>query len=277
MKVGLPREHRDGTLRRRRCTVPARWCYQTGEHPAKPQDEVTTPAGTTIDGILELEDGGLRDAHQGRRPRDAARDATRANSTRRKEHAHAVSSRSRRDRDRAVPRSHRGDLVGRQQPRRELHRARSRRARHDVRGAGSVGGHAAGLRLGCTLRTRTPRPTSTAACCTRRRTARTRAGLRSPRTTSGTSRPPRGGRRSWIRRGLRALSFDSGTDDASGTSLRIGVGAGARRKAGDSGTPAPRCAGTTIRARPTASVVVNPGGSVITFKLGFDLWLKSRQ
>lgn len=33
---------------------------QTGEHPALLKDTVTTPAGCTIDGILELEEGGLR-------------------------------------------------------------------------------------------------------------------------------------------------------------------------------------------------------------------------
>ena len=33
---------------------------ETGYHPALLKDEVTTPAGCTIDGILELEEGGLR-------------------------------------------------------------------------------------------------------------------------------------------------------------------------------------------------------------------------
>ena len=32
----------------------------TGRHPASLRDDVTTPAGCTIDGILELEEGGLR-------------------------------------------------------------------------------------------------------------------------------------------------------------------------------------------------------------------------
>ena len=32
----------------------------TGEHPAKLKDQVTTPAGVTIDGILELEEGRIR-------------------------------------------------------------------------------------------------------------------------------------------------------------------------------------------------------------------------
>jgi len=33
---------------------------ETGEHPAQLKDTVTTPAGCTIDGILELEEGKLR-------------------------------------------------------------------------------------------------------------------------------------------------------------------------------------------------------------------------
>lgn len=33
---------------------------ETGSHPAMLKDNVTTPAGTTIDGLLELEEGGLR-------------------------------------------------------------------------------------------------------------------------------------------------------------------------------------------------------------------------
>ena len=33
---------------------------EKGDHPALLKDEVTTPAGCTIDGILKLEEGGLR-------------------------------------------------------------------------------------------------------------------------------------------------------------------------------------------------------------------------
>ena len=32
----------------------------TGDHPALLKDDVTTPAGCTMDGILTLEEGGLR-------------------------------------------------------------------------------------------------------------------------------------------------------------------------------------------------------------------------
>jgi pyrroline-5-carboxylate reductase len=38
----------------------ANMVLQTGEHPAKLKDVVTTPAGCTVDGLLELEEGGLR-------------------------------------------------------------------------------------------------------------------------------------------------------------------------------------------------------------------------
>jgi pyrroline-5-carboxylate reductase len=33
---------------------------ETGDHPALLKDAVATPAGCTVDGILELEEGGLR-------------------------------------------------------------------------------------------------------------------------------------------------------------------------------------------------------------------------
>jgi len=32
----------------------------TGEHPAKLKDKVATPGGTTVEGLLKLEDGKLR-------------------------------------------------------------------------------------------------------------------------------------------------------------------------------------------------------------------------
>ena len=38
----------------------ARMVLETGDHPAQLKDGVTTPAGCTIDGILELEDGKVR-------------------------------------------------------------------------------------------------------------------------------------------------------------------------------------------------------------------------
>ncbi|MBI5170446.1 MAG: hypothetical protein HZA61_13235 [Candidatus Eisenbacteria bacterium] len=74
--------------------------------------------------------------------------------------------------------------------------------------------------------------------------------------------------------GFAHKSVDSGDSDAAGTSLRIGVGAGARRKAGDSGTLRAAVRWDHDSRATDRSVVVNPGGSVITFKLGFDLWLK---
>ncbi len=59
VKVGLPRD--TATLLAAQTTFgAARMVLDTGYHPALLKDAVTTPAGCTIDGILELEDGGLR-------------------------------------------------------------------------------------------------------------------------------------------------------------------------------------------------------------------------
>ncbi len=59
VNVGLPREM--ATLLAAQTTLgSAKMVLETGSHPALLKDEVTTPAGCTVDGILELEEGGLR-------------------------------------------------------------------------------------------------------------------------------------------------------------------------------------------------------------------------
>ena len=59
VKVGLPRDI--ATLLAAQTTYgAAKMVLETGYHPALLKDAVTTPAGCTIDGILELEEGGLR-------------------------------------------------------------------------------------------------------------------------------------------------------------------------------------------------------------------------
>jgi pyrroline-5-carboxylate reductase len=57
--AGLPREIAT-ELAAQTMLGAARMVLETREHPAKLKDVVTTPAGTTIDGLLELESGGLR-------------------------------------------------------------------------------------------------------------------------------------------------------------------------------------------------------------------------
>jgi len=59
VKLGLPREVAT-ELAAQTVLGAAANVLKTGEHPAKLKDQVTTPAGVTIDGILELEEGRLR-------------------------------------------------------------------------------------------------------------------------------------------------------------------------------------------------------------------------
>ena len=59
VKVGLPREIAT-QLAAQTTFGAAEMVLETGYHPALLKDAVTTPAGCTIDGILELEEGGLR-------------------------------------------------------------------------------------------------------------------------------------------------------------------------------------------------------------------------
>jgi pyrroline-5-carboxylate reductase len=59
VKMGLPREL-STELTAQTLLGASAMVLQTGEHPAKLKDVVTTPAGCTIDGLLELEEGGLR-------------------------------------------------------------------------------------------------------------------------------------------------------------------------------------------------------------------------
>lgn len=59
VKCGLPRDV-STALVTQACLGAARMVAETGQHPAILKDHVTTPAGCTIDGLLRLEEGGLR-------------------------------------------------------------------------------------------------------------------------------------------------------------------------------------------------------------------------
>lgn len=59
VKVGLPREMAT-TLAAQTLFGSAQLALETGHHPALLKDAVTTPAGCTIEGLMELERGGLR-------------------------------------------------------------------------------------------------------------------------------------------------------------------------------------------------------------------------
>jgi len=59
VKVGLPRAVAT-ELAAQTCLGAARMVLESGHHPALLKDEVTTPAGCTVDGLLKLEEGGLR-------------------------------------------------------------------------------------------------------------------------------------------------------------------------------------------------------------------------
>jgi len=59
VRLGLPKDK--STLLAAQTTLgAAKMVVETGEHPAKLKDMVVTPAGTTIEGLLELEKGGFR-------------------------------------------------------------------------------------------------------------------------------------------------------------------------------------------------------------------------
>lgn len=59
VNVGLPRDIAT-QLAAQTAFGAAKMVLETGSHPALLKDEVTTPAGCTVDGIMELEAGGLR-------------------------------------------------------------------------------------------------------------------------------------------------------------------------------------------------------------------------
>ncbi|GAG32758.1 unnamed protein product, partial [marine sediment metagenome] len=58
--IGLPREMAE-ELVLETVVGAARLTQETGKHPKELRDMVTSPGGTTAEGLLKLEEGGLRD------------------------------------------------------------------------------------------------------------------------------------------------------------------------------------------------------------------------
>lgn len=59
VRMGLPRELAQ-KMAAQTLLGAAKMVLKTGMHPALLKDAVTTPAGVTVDGVMELEDGGIR-------------------------------------------------------------------------------------------------------------------------------------------------------------------------------------------------------------------------
>ena len=59
VRLGLPKDI-STTLAAQTTLGAAKMVVETGKHPAKLKDMVVTPAGTTIEGLLELEKGGIK-------------------------------------------------------------------------------------------------------------------------------------------------------------------------------------------------------------------------
>ncbi|MBI2936513.1 MAG: pyrroline-5-carboxylate reductase [Chloroflexi bacterium] len=59
--IGLPRDMAR-TLALQTLLGSAQWAQQTGKHPAELSDMVASPGGTTVEGLLALEEGGFRAA-----------------------------------------------------------------------------------------------------------------------------------------------------------------------------------------------------------------------
>jgi len=59
VRMGLPRELAK-KLTAQTLSGASKMVLKTGMHPALLKDAVTTPAGVTVDGLMELEDGGIR-------------------------------------------------------------------------------------------------------------------------------------------------------------------------------------------------------------------------